>query len=119
MSFKLLPRVGNESFWRINQGKRFVGRVYRRDDGWFVGRIGEHEATGATERQAFDNVGAQALGFRSMADLREHNATVVAARSRRKQAAQTVVQGMLSEDRGVRRAAWEVFTDLLTGEKKL
>jgi hypothetical protein len=60
--------------WKIKQGRRLVGSVRRAEQTpGYVGRIGEHAATGETAEIAFREVAAMALGFANASALAEHN----------------------------------------------
>lgn len=64
------------TYKKIMHGRKWIGRVVRTADGRYFGRIGKTEAYGATELQAFQEVGARYFGRSSAADLAEANAQV-------------------------------------------
>jgi len=120
MTYTLKPVLPGETFARVYQGRRWVGRVWQHATTrrWH-GKIGEHEGEGATTVEAFQEAGARALGFKSAWALRESNAAVRKTRTRRREGARLVAAGMMSRDRATREAAFDVFFDVLTGERSL
>jgi len=88
MRLTLRPPGGSETYWKITQGRKWVGRVWcHATVGTWHGRIGGHTAIGSTPEEAFENVGALALGYASADALRQHNATVRHAKRRNMQRA--------------------------------
>lgn len=120
MSYTLKPVLPGETFARVYEGRRWVGRVWQHATTrrWH-GRVKASEGEGATAVEAFNEAGARALGFASHAALLDSNTTVRLARTRQRQRAQVVAAGMMSWDRPTREAAFDVFFDVLTGERKL
>lgn len=116
-TYTLRPRLGAETFHRINQGKKFVGRVWQHaTTRQWHGKIGPHEGSGETATRAFDETAARALGFESYAALRDHNAAQARARSRQQRGARLVATGMMSRDRATRDKAYDVFFGIMEGK---
>jgi hypothetical protein len=65
------------SYKKIMQGRNWIGRVYPKADGTFGAYIGKApHVSGATEKEAFEKVGAAYFGFSSPEALRANNAAV-------------------------------------------
>ena len=73
----------------IRYRRRYVGSVRPSTErpGVFVGRIGQHAATGATQWEAFVEVVARAAGFANRAAHVEHNRRIRAQNRARRAAA--------------------------------
>jgi len=88
---------GTCTYYKITSGRKWIGRVYPHADGHFVGKIGGHEARGATAHEAFDNVGALYFGYKSVGDLQVHNRAVrqakEAAKARARYAFDEIMKG--------------------------
>jgi hypothetical protein len=84
--------------WKnIYAGRKKVGRVYRNAAGLFCGVItGGHTSEARTERDAFHEVAAQALGFNTAADLDANNAAARQARAARKRRAQAIAHDYIN-----------------------
>lgn len=70
---------GYPNFKKIMKKGKWIGRVARMPDGTFFGKIGHDEVRCATEREAFDEVGARHFGYPNAAALRAKNSKVRAA----------------------------------------
>ncbi len=69
-------------FKKICQGRKWIGRVWKNAEGKFVGKIDKCESKPqATEREAFEAVGALHFGHASAEDLHAHNSRVRHANS--------------------------------------
>ena len=60
-------------FKKIMHGKKWVGRVCRHGDGGYLGIIGKESVRAATEREAFEEIAARAMGYHSAAALHASN----------------------------------------------
>lgn len=105
--FTLRPIIAGETFHRINQGSRFVGRVFQHQETkrWHA-RIGQHEAEAGTALEAFRQAGSKALGFEDHRHLQENNRTVRRVNRQRKQEARAMAHRLLAGD-------FSVIDDLL------
>lgn len=75
MRYTLRHKEGTETFQRIMNGRKWIGRVAAHTDGkHYVGRIGNLSVLETTPIAAFEEVTAKAMGFKSAADLRRQNA---------------------------------------------
>lgn len=98
MRYTLRHREGTETFQRIYTGRKWVGRVAQHKDGKrYLGIIGRITVYRPTAIEAFEEVSALAMGFKSAADLKAQN---VVARQRQ---------------RTVRQNARHVVTEMLRG----
>lgn len=79
MSLKLQNPIKGETFYRIYEGKVFIGRVYKDADGDWIGKIGPEEEIAESPEAAFREIGARRLGHKNYADLRAHNSAVRSA----------------------------------------
>jgi len=103
-------------FKKICQGHKWVGRVYKNADGKYVGKIGTNESKPqATERAAFEAVGAVHLGHASAEALHQHNSQV---RAKNRAVNARVNHAMEGLRRGDFSAMDKLLDDVLRGEKK-
>lgn len=79
-TFTMREREGSETFHRIYNKRKTVGRVCQHADGGWLGIIGKTTVRRSTPRQAFDDVVAIHLGYPSGAALREKNRRVAQVR---------------------------------------
>lgn len=98
---------GYETFKKITQGKKWVGRVGRCEDGRYFGKIGSTFIYAPTEREAFDDVVAKHLGFADVQDLANHNSQVRHSNKIRRQAARHAMDQVMGGD-------FNALLDLLT-----
>lgn len=93
MTYRMRDLQGDERFHRIYEGKVWAGRVYFDSiRGQWVGKIGSFEARGRNPIEAFGEVGAQVLGFKSSAALHDHNVRVRQRRHRRTEARESIAK---------------------------
>lgn len=82
-----LRNEGYRSYKRIFQARRAIGRVYRSNDGTYVGLIGSVRISGhATEIIAFSEVVARHCGFESAREFEDHNRNIRAQNRARRRA---------------------------------
>ena len=96
MSSFILRDEGYGTFKKIVSDRRWVGRVCRHADGSYLGIIGKTTVKAASEREAFDEVVAQHLGYPNAAALRSRNAVVSQANRARKAHSRAVANEMLA-----------------------
>lgn len=82
----------------ICRGRKQVGRVWKNAEGTFTGKIGATERTGTSFEEAFRNTAAVALGFDTVADVRQHNANVRAKNKVRRARANAELAQVLGPD---------------------
>lgn len=76
-NYRLYDKQGSETFWRIYNARKWVGRIAQHADGTYIGVIGKEMVRGcATRHEAFEEVVARRLGFNNAAALHAHNARV-------------------------------------------
>lgn len=82
--FTLVKAAPTATFWKICQGRKWVGRVVTMGDGsGFKGKIGDTWGPVCpTHEEAFREVTAQFWGYEDAAALRRHNAEVGAVNLR-------------------------------------
>lgn len=85
------------SFKKIVSGRKWVGRVVKHaTEPRYLGIIGKITVSAPTERAAFDEVCARALGFANLAALNAHNTRTAAANRAGRADARYVVGEMLA-----------------------
>ena len=98
-------------YYKIMDGKRWIGRTYRAADGTFTCVIGKRVvyAGAASHEQAFEEGGARYMGFASAAEYRERAAAAKLHRAAVRADAVQTAANMLSRDPAVRSAAFDRF----------
>lgn len=98
MSGYRLKDDGFAGFKKILRGREWVGRVVRHAEGGYVGVIGTDSARGATEREAFEEAAARAMGYKSAAVVRAHNSRVRARKRAYNSVADAIGRRLINSD---------------------
>lgn len=95
MTTLTLKDDGYPHFKKIIHKRKWIGRVCRMPDGTYLGIIGRTEVRAASEREAFDEVGARFFGYENADALRAKNSVVRAQRRAAKSRAEYAMNEML------------------------
>jgi hypothetical protein len=104
-----LVDAGFPAYKQIKQGRKVVGRVYKKADGMYGAVVGQgRHYSGATEQEAFRNAVVPELGFNSLEALQAHNSRMRHQRKVSKAKAQMALNELLAGN-------YEGFMDYMEG----